>query len=177
MTTFEPFEDGVEVRGSAILSVVNGVPDVYEDQARRLLADGGIDDPQPDGWYSQAAYLDAYREIAERVGEKTVEQIGQSAPENAEWPPGVDTPLAALESIDDAYQMNHRGGDIGSYEVVDSEPESATVRCRNPYPCAFDRGLLEGTVETFSDDYADLREIGDDCREDGADACTYEVTW
>ncbi|MEZ3115804.1 hypothetical protein RYH80_07725 [Halobaculum sp. MBLA0147] len=177
MPTFEPLDDGVEVRGSAILSIVNGVPDAFTGQARELLAENGIEDPQPDEWYSQAAYLDAYRAVADRVGERTLEQIGRSTPENAEWPPGVDTPLAALESVDDAYQMNHRGGEIGSYEVVDGDDGRATVRCRNPYPCVYDQGLLQGTVEVFSDDYASIDETSDRCREDGADACTYEVTW
>ena len=55
-----------------------------------------------------------YRRIADRVGDQTLRQIGRSIPTNAEWPPGVDGPLAGLGSLDEAYQPNHPGGGIGS---------------------------------------------------------------
>mgnify|MGYP006934483092 CR=1 FL=1 len=112
-----------------------------------------------------------------RAGRRRSSTSGRSTPENAEWPPGVDTPLAALQSIDDAYQLNHRGGEIGSYEATDAGRDRARVRCENPYPCVYDRGLVLGTVEAFSDDRATLREESDHCREDGGDVCTYVVEW
>ena len=177
MAVFEPFEEGGEVQGSAVLSIVDGVPTVFEERAREILAVNDIDDPDPDEWYPQSNYLDAYRQIAEQVGDSTLKQIGRSTPENAEWPPGVDTPLAALQSIDDAYQLNHRGGEIGSYEATDAGRDRARVRCENPYPCVYDQGLVLGTVEAFSDDRATLREESDHCREDGGDVCTYVVEW
>jgi hypothetical protein len=177
MTTFEPFETGVEVQGQAVLSVVAGVPSAFESKAYDLLAAEGIEDPRPDAWYSQSSYLNAYRRIVDEIGENTLQRIAQSTPENAEWPSSVDGPVAALESIDDAYQQNHRGGDVGSYDVVDVDGRRATVRCRTPYPCAFDEELVEATVELFSDDYPTTTEIGATCRSDGGEECTYRVEW
>jgi len=177
MDVFEPFEEGVEVRGQAVLSIVAGVPSAFESRADDLLAAEGIDDPDPDEWYPQAAYLSAYRRIAEEIGDKTLQQVAQSTPKNAEWSSSVDGPLAALESIDDAYRRNHRGGEIGSYEVTETGDDWATVACRTPYPCSYDRTLVEATVEVFSDGYADATEVGDGCRADGAERCTYRVEW
>lgn len=177
MVVFEPFEKGVEVKGQAVMSIVEGVPAAFEGRAREMLAEEGIEPLEPDRWYSQQAYLDAYEKIASRVGEQTLKQTGRSIPENAEWPPGVDGPLAGLESLDDAYNLNHRGGEIGAYELRETSDGSATVHCRTPYPCVYDQGILTATVERFTDGYADLTEVGEECREDGAEACTYRVEW
>lgn len=177
MAVFEPFEEGVEVKGQAVLSIIAGVPSAFESKAYDLLAAEGIDDPQPEEWYPQSSYLSAYQRIVEEIGENTLKRVAQSTPENAEWPPSVDGPVAALQSIDDAYQQNHRGGEIGSYDVVDTGDSQATVECRTPYPCAFDEELVEATVEVFSDDYADTTEVGTTCRADGGERCTYRVEW
>jgi hypothetical protein len=177
MTVFEPFEEGVEVNGQAVMAVVDGVPAAFEGRAREMLAEEGIEDLDSETWYPQDAYLDAYRRIADRVGDQTLRQIGRSIPTNAEWPPGVDGPLAGLESLDEAYQLNHRGGEIGSYDVRETGDDAATVRCRTPYPCVYDQGILTATAERFADGYAELTEVGDDCREHGAEACTYRVEW
>lgn len=177
MTAFEPFEQGVEVKGQAVLSIVAGVPSAFEDKAYDLLAAEGIEDLDAGEWYPQSSYLSAYRRIVEEIGESTLKRVAQSTPENAEWPPSVDGPLAALESIDDAYQQNHRGGEIGFYDVVDAGDSQATIECRTPYPCAFDEELVEATVEAFSDDYATTTEVGATCRADGGERCAYRVEW
>jgi hypothetical protein len=177
MGEYEPFDDGVEAKGAAVLSILDGVPDAFTGTAEEILADHGIEDPQPEEWYDQTAYLEAYETIVEEVGESTLRRIGESTPENAEWPPGVETPMEALESIQAAYEMNHRGGDIGVYEVERVDDSTAEVRCRNPYPCAYDRALVEGTAGMFADGYVSLSEVGSTCREDGARECVYEVSW
>jgi predicted hydrocarbon binding protein len=177
MSVFEPVNDGVEVQGSAILAIVNGVPGPFAQRAEQILADNGIDDLREEGWYPQDAYLDAYEEIAQRVGSKTLRQIGRAIPENAAWPPGVETPLAALKSIDDAYHMNHRGGEVGYYEVTRLDDTSARVECKNPYPCEFDQGLIEGTARAFTDTLTTLEKVEGTCRDEGDDVCIYEIEW
>jgi hypothetical protein len=177
MQVFEPFEDGVEVKGQAVLSIVDGVPDAFTETARELLAEQGIEDPQPEEWYSQQAYLDAYETIVDEIGESTLQQIGQQTPENAEWPPDIETPLEGLRSIDDAYHMNHRGGQIGSYEVSELDESTAAVHCQTPYPCKYDKALVEGTAKQFADGYVSLTETGEECRAEGGDECVYEVSW
>jgi predicted hydrocarbon binding protein len=177
MTVFRPFEGGVEVKGQAILSIVNGVPSAFTHRAEEILADNGIEDIDPEEWYPQEAYLDAYREVAENVGETTLRQIGRSTPANADWPPGVDTPLAALQSIDDAYRMNHRGGEIGYYDATELDDGRVKMECKNPYPCVYDQGLIEGTVKEFCDTFSELNETGAMCRDDGEEVCVYEVKW
>jgi hypothetical protein len=177
MAQFKAFESGVEVNGQTVNSFVDGVPDAFEDKALGILATHDIEAPHPDEWYPQRAWLDAFDEIATEVGTATLTQIGESIPESAEWPPDVDSVTGGLDSIDDAYHMNHRGGDIGHYRVERTGDGEVTVRCNNPYPCAFDEGIVRAVASEFADGYPAVTEVGNECRSDGGDECVYEVTW
>jgi hypothetical protein len=49
-----------------------------------------LQNPEPDKWYSQEAWLNAFKEIAETVGTNTLFMIGKSIPEHAKFPPQID---------------------------------------------------------------------------------------
>lgn len=134
------------VNGQTVLSVVNGMG-VFKSSGSRILDKHGLPNPVPTGWYPQQAWLDAFKEIAQSIGAKTLHQIGLSIPRNAKFPPGLDSLEKALSSIDVAYHLNHRGGEIGHYQYTKSGPTQAVIVCRNPYPCEFDRGAHRGHGE------------------------------
>lgn len=176
MAQFEAFDDGVEVNGQTVLSFIEGTP--MERTTRELLAENGIEDPQSDEWYPQEAWLAAFQAMADEVGTTTVKRIGKTIPENAEWPDGIDSVAGGVESINEAYQMNHRGGDIGYYDVERQADNELRVTCMNPYPCSFDQGILKATAEEFADGgFVSVDECGEDCRADGGETCVYEVSW
>jgi hypothetical protein len=177
MVQLEPLGRGVEVNGQTVLSFVDGVPQSFADNAQEILADNGIEEPEPDEWYPQQAWLDAFEEVANSVGTSTLNNIGQSIPEHAEWPPGVDGVVEAIESIDLAYHQNHRGGDIGHYEAKQVDDSTVRVECTNPYPCDFDQGIIKAVGREFSDEFVRVEEIGNTCRNDGDEKCSYEVSW
>ena len=110
MVQFVAFAPNVEVNGQTVLSVVDGL-NPFRMLALRILSGHGIVDPKPGEWYSQQAWLDAFKHISEKVS-ATLYKIGLQIPENADFPPDVDTIEKALASIDVAYHMNHRGGEI-----------------------------------------------------------------
>jgi hypothetical protein len=180
MASFKAFAPGVEVNGETVLSVVVGVPG-GESLARRILAESGIADPQAGKWYPQQAWLDAFKKLADEVGPRTLFTIGKAIPENAQWPPFVNSIETALPSIDMAYHMNHRGGDIGKYGFESAGERSARMVCRNPYPCDFDRGIISSVATRFKPaTVAVVTTRHDDtqpCRAKGADSCTYLVNW
>lgn len=177
MVAYEPIDSEVEVNGQTVLSVINAFPEILTSRGERMLADNGIENPEADEWYPQEDWLDTFADIHESMGESTLERIGQTLPETAEWPPGTDTIVAGVESIDTAYQMNHRGGEIGNYDAERIDDTRIHVTCTNPYPCAFDTGILKGVVEAFGDERTRVREIGSDCRAEGDDNCLHEIEW
>jgi hypothetical protein len=179
MAQFKAFASGVEVKGAAVVAVVKGMG-AYEASARRLLADANIVDLQEERWYPQQAWLSVFRTIAEKLGPATLRLIGTKITETALWPPTVNSVEAALASIDIAYQMNHRGGDIGHYRFDKTGKKSGVVVCQNPYPCDFDLGIIEATVKRFSPDGVHPQVIHDaakPCRKKGDASCTYQVLW
>jgi hypothetical protein len=179
MAQFKAFSDGVEVNGETVLSIVDGMG-AMKFMAMKILKEAGIIDPKPGQWYRQQAWLDAFRKISESVGANTLSQIGQKIPENAQFPPQIDTIEKALAAIDVAYHMNHRGGEIGRYEYSSDGPNKATLVCTNPYPCNFDRGIILAMARRFGPKGSSPRVVHDDaksCRVKGDESCTYHVSW
>lgn len=191
MAEFKAFNVAVEVNGPTILSVVKGMPG-YESTALKILGNKGISDINEDSWFPQQAWLDAFKEIADKIGEKTLRSIGAKIIESAEFPPTVNSVESALASIDIAYHMNHRAmgkvlfdpekgtmfEGIGHYHFEKKAENEFLVTCENPYPCEFDKGLIKGVVEKFMKpgqkaEYLENVKAG--CRKSNSMKCTYLV--
>ncbi|RBI60115.1 hypothetical protein DMJ13_20925 [halophilic archaeon] len=182
MATYDAFDSDVEAKGETIMSVVEGAGElstVFRNKAEETLANNGIEDLQPDKCYPLQDYLNAFEEISVTVGDKTIVNIGKKIPQNADWPPGVNSVADGLASISEAYDMNHRGGEYGSYEIEEVGPNEMEVTCHNPYPCDLDKGIIKGAAEEFSSStaFVDVDEQSSHCRQDGGDSCVYRVTW
>jgi hypothetical protein len=183
MAPYVAFDEDVEVNGQTVLAVVEGAmgkfSDSYQQRAISALAEEGIEDPTPGQWYSQQAWLNAFERIAADLEPHVLDRIGEQIPSVADWPNDIDTVPEGLRSINDAYQRNHRGGEIGSYQFQLTDERTGTVTCHNPYPCPFDRGLIRGVAQEYApiDGFVFIEETGVDCRRDGDDACTYTVHW
>jgi len=179
MAQFQAYSPGVQVNGQTVLSVVKGMG-AFAQTASDILARHGIKSPNPTGWYPQQAWLSAFQEISKSVGPRTLSQIGRSIPNSAKFPPGIDTVEKALASIDAAYHMNHRGGEIGHYKFTKTGERLGTMECRNPYPCDFDQGLIEAMVRRFMP-AGSMPKVTHDaskpCRNKQGDSCTFLISW
>ena len=190
---YKAFEDGIEVNGTTIMSIVDGMG-VFRSPAERILKAVGLGDIVADDlhWYSQQSWLDAFNQIAEKIGEETLRSIGRKVPENAVFPPHIDNAEAALAAIDVAYHMNHRNSKgeilfnptrtppmlegIGHYQYEARGNGEAKLLCENPYPCAFDQGIISAMAKRFAV-VVDIEHLGGECRSRGAAACAYRVKW
>lgn len=194
MAQYTAFNKNVEVNGQTVLSVVDGMG-TFRSQSLRILKENGIDNPQPEKWYSQQAWLDAFKEIHDHVGEKTLYSIGKSIPENAKFPPEIDDIHKALAAIDIAYHMNHRINGtvmfnpatgsltegIGHYTYKKIDDHHVKMICNNPYPSEFDRGIIMAMAEKFKPSSAKRIRVELDpdqpTRIKGDDSCTFDVSW
>jgi hypothetical protein len=140
------------------------------------MAEQGLANIKPDGWYPAQKWLSAFRQIRDSVGTKALLQIGMQIPESAQFPPQVNSAQTALASIDMAYHMNHRGGEIGIYGYAPTGETSADVFCQNPYPCSFDEGIVTAMARRFE---PRARVIHDpaSCRDKGGRSCLFHVRW
>lgn len=176
---------GAEVKGTVPRLVVDGMstlPDEAEARGDEVLADAGVTDPDPDAWYSLREWLAVLDELGATVGDDGLRQLGTNIPAGAEWPTEVNSSDRGFDTVNEAYQMNHRGGDVGYYEFVGTGDRKRTVVCENPYPCPFDKGIIEGVLQTFGEEFnyspmVFIQETGDHCRADGGERCEYRVMW
>ena len=193
MAQYKAFTNGVEVNGQTVLSVVAGM--TSSEFALKMLGNCGIKDPQPYSWYSQQNWLDAFKQIAEKIGPIMLNKIGRLIPEKADWPPFVNSIETALASIDVAYHMNHRLNrkvmfdpktgskieGIGHYNFEKVNEREIKMVCNNPYPCDFDKGIVYATVNKFKPEDVKLISINEEksnkCRENGGDTCIYTIVW
>jgi len=182
MAQFVSFQKGVEVCGEAVLAVVNAL-DAGKATRLKILEKHGIADPHPGGWYSQQLWLDAFKEISEIFGIHTLFAIGEAIPENALFPPELDNLKKSLASIDLAYHLNHRGGEIGHYTLAefDEARRTAVMVCNNPYPSEFDRGIITTMTRKFVPRNSVIYDVqldpSKETRLHGGNSCTYLVTW
>jgi hypothetical protein len=196
---FVPFEDGIEVNGQTVYSVIEGfaafkkVPsDIFLNLGIGQRGDDGLLRMAPDEWVPQALWLRGFAEIGRAVGTGALFAIGLKIPECAIFPPHVTDVRTAIQSIDVAYHLNHRKGGrvmfdpatgtmlegIGhyGYAPVAGEPRILS-KCSNPYPCDFDKGIITAMARRFAPNAWVDHVEPEVCRKKGASSCAYLVTW
>jgi hypothetical protein len=185
MSEFKSFDSNVEVIGEVIAAFQSAFPPELIEIGMMTLRKRGIVDPQPGNYYPLQLFLNAMKDISDQFGSSMLFRIGEQIATNAVLPPGMDSIESALSAIDVAYHMNHRGGEIGHYLYSDLGVHGGLRRaqmvCPNPYPCAFDRGVIEGFAARFKPEgTVDVIVNHDDsqpCRKEGSRTCTYAITW
>ncbi len=179
MAQFIPFDDNAMVNGSTVMATINAFPKFMREVGVEMLQNNGIDHLTDDGWYPQKKWLDTFKEISIKFGENTLFQIGKSIPDSAKFPPNMNTLEEAFNLLSVAYQMNHKDGDIGVFEVhsIDEEKKEIIFYCKNPYPCDFDRGVLTAMARKFKTGVNVGYVEGKPRRKDGADESWYIITY
>jgi hypothetical protein len=192
MAQFVAKDPRIEVSGKSVLSIVGGMG-AFKTTAAKILAENGIDEPEPGRWYKQQDWLNAFKQITENIGERVLFQMGKDIIARANLPGEVTTISEGLTRLDIGYHKNHRidgqvlidsqsGGllkGIGSYQVNVTAERSVEVRVDSPLPCEFDKGAITAIAEKYQPDEALFVTVehGGSCRKNGAEACVYSVTW
>jgi hypothetical protein len=177
MAEYISFDPNVEVSGQSMMCVIAGmVP-----SARPIIAKYGLDKLEEDKWYPLQPILDFYKEIFNsRSATLNLVSTGIKVPENAVFPPEIDTIEKALMSLDEAYHMNHRGGEIGHYRSQIVSSRQIDIIAETPFPCDLDYGIILGLGRRFKPPRTNVAVIHDPkapCRKRGAESCTYHVRW
>jgi hypothetical protein len=184
------FRPGILVFGRSVLAFIHALGR-YTNLAENALARQGIRGVQPNGWYPQQAFLNAFREISFELGENTLFAMGKKVPDLNGIPPGIATVEEALAGIDTAYHASHRDADgplfdpatgalregIGHYAFRREGPRSGVMVCDTPYPSDFDRGIVAGVARLFRADASVVLDLSKPSRKLGASSCSYVITW
>ncbi len=174
MAQFVLFEPESEFIGQSMISLIEAA----QEDIQHVLNAYHIDEIDPDEWYPGDLYMDILKDLA--GPSHNLVSIGMKIPEKATYPPLIDSLEMALLTINDAYQMDQRHGYNGSYVTQQIDDRDFVVIARNPFPCDFDYGILSSLCRRFLPPGTSFTVKHDDtceCRKDGADSCTYHITW
>ena len=178
ITLFKSYDSSVLVNGESILAVTEGMG-AFKRIALKILEDNNIPEPQPGNWYKLQDYLNAFKIISDKLGNATLEVIGKKIPETAVLPPDLDTIEKALTMMDAAYHMNYKNGEIGHYAFEKKGNSDGIMTCNNPYPCAYDKGIILGFMYRLRtrNSIPSVEHVEGSCRMNGAEECKYKVAW
>lgn len=143
-----------------------------------ILDKYGLLNPSTKAWHAHRDVVQMIHEVASGNNDCDLYATGaivQACFGLSDVTGGVDMALAA---VDDYYQSTHRGPDAGGYQLLKWKCGTISVTCNNPYPCDFDRGMLESLVKRFAPPGTVLGVAHDHdarCRDLGDHACTYKV--
>lgn len=163
-----------EYFGQALTSFLKGLRS-SEALIQRILSAHGLAEIDPSRWYDLELARSIYYDVGRTIGPRALYNVGVEILTSAVFPPGIETPGAALASIDAAYRMNARGANLGSI-AAQVEEDSALMVFTTPFPCSLDQGICAGACSHFG--FTPLVEHrGDSCRDRGDEACEYQVSW
>jgi hypothetical protein len=177
MAEFISFDPNVEVAGQSMLSVLAGMTE----SAMPLIRKYHLENLDPQKWYPLQPILDFYKEISQsKNATLNLVSTGMKVPEKAVFPGDIDDIYKAFQALNVAYHAHHRGGDFGDYHYNLVRDRHIAIVAHNPFPCDLDYGIIVGLARRFKPPRGNLHVYHDRrgvCRKQGADQCTYHVTW
>lgn len=182
MKQFQANFPKIEVSGRSILSTFEAMEHGKEFR-EEVLDRHFLTKIKPEGWYPIQTWLNVFNEFYEQLGEHTIYLIGRAIPRTAKFPPQIQTLKDALSSLDIAYHDNHRGGEIGHYNLISFDPDNrrAVMECLTPYPCSLEKGILMELLINFKPRDSFKYDVSLDSnkqnKKDGGESSTYVVTW
>lgn len=166
---------GAEVRGAALVPVLEALGP-FRARGAQILAEHGIARIDVGRWYPLRAYVDSLFAIRDQLGPNTLLQIGKQIPQHVQVPIAAPNLEAALEAMLQSFDLNHRGLEPGlvSYQLISHR--AARIVTATPYPCEFERGVIDGLIRLLLDVTARVEHAEEPCRERGVDTCVHTVT-
>lgn len=186
-----------QVLGANLHSIMQGFG-TFTLIASKMLLDEGMGTPDANmmvqfkrtEWYPLDRFLRAFDRIHAEFGDFTLRQVGLHIPKNSVFPPNVIDVHSAFQTLDAGYHINHGYQNrpmfdvvtgqmtegIGHYRYKSTGPTSLVCEADNPYPCAFDQGLVTATAQLFKPSATVVHDKVS-CRSRGGNSCTYHVSW
>ena len=163
-----------QVKGGNILSMLAAMG-AFRKTGEQILAERGITKVTADGWYPLQAYAEGLAEIERRIGPNTLFRIGKEIPNHIQLPPGLDSFEKVTGSFGPAFSMNHRGAGAGGITFEITGPEEGTITSATPYPCDFDRGVIQGFYQKLLKVMLKHEHDPSTCKKKGDAQCVHRV--
>lgn len=183
MAQFVAKDPNAKVKSSFLSNIIN-VMEIGKEFRKEILINNGVDlgnDTEEGNWINLQKTLNIYKDINDKIGEKTLFMIGSQSMENKSLP--FTDLKEALSGLDNVYQNLHVGTSLGGWKLMsfDEIEQKAVIFSDNPYPSALERGMLMSLLRRLrpstSTRYNVFLDLSKETRMDGGDSCTYILTW
>ena len=162
-----------EYHGAALAAVVNSIPsDIIKE---RILRRVGIQEIDTEAWYDLHTARAIYFGVEQMIGANTIHYVGQNIIHNAQFPENITNSFEALNSIKDAYTNSVRGKNLGEISFKKLDDKNAVMEFSSPFSCQLDQGIMTGCTIRYGD-LITILHVGNSCRSQGDDSCTYHVS-
>ena len=166
---------GPTVSGGNILSMLAAMG-AFRRNGEQILSTHGISNAAADAWYQLDDYVAALNEIETRIGPNTLFRVGQEIPNHIKLPPGLDAFEKVIGSFGPAFSMNHRGAGAGGITYELTGPKTGIITSGTPYPCDFDRGVIQGFFRKLVQGTLNYGHDTSSCKKKGAETCVHNVS-
>lgn len=174
-----------EVSGSAVLAIITGTPPDRVGDVLSILEEQGIESPDEDCTYSHDAFLEALVTVGEEFGPMSFQDIAEALPSHIDGISTITSITDGLEALPTIYETIDANGDSFSFTIESNSDHSRSITCTTPYPCAFDRAIVEAVVTAGAerDDQRSpqVQVTEHNCEDpltvEGMPECTFQVSW
>lgn len=176
-----------EITGRYVNSMVEStgkVSPVFKRKMEELLEEYGIDDPDPEAWYSAESFAEAVERVADEIGDKTVSEAGKQMGRDVPKPPEVESPHDVLGQMHDQHYQSYRNVERGSiggytYERIDDTTVRLGVTEGFPYPTGIALGAPIGITEDITGNSVSTEDVTTEPTdpEKSPEREAYELSW
>jgi hypothetical protein len=195
MRSFDEYK-GIEASGKVVFGLVQAFGQFKALPSQLLLAEGigqkgpdGLVVVDPEGWYPFDAFMRAFERTSQQMSDSVLHQIGVAVGKIAQEPEPMTDMKSFAKIVDQSYHLHHRKNGrvmwdpatrqslegIGHYKYRERPDGALEIEADNPYPCAFDRGLMLSAMRKVHAVGAILHDESHPCRKRGQKACLYVV--
>jgi len=130
-----------EVLGQSILNDIKALGR----RAQPILARYGIQNPDPNAWYSQQEWVATLCEISQEAALDLM-SVGRRIADTIRMPDGVYSIPNVLHVVEETYRRTHRNAEPMRLSVEVIDDHTLRIVDRSPYPDELQYGLLFGLL-------------------------------
>ena len=125
-------------------------------------------------WLSIQHWMNAFREIASRLGPSEIGKVGEKIAGRYSIQ-NKESMVHALELLQEKHDKFHQGK-VGKYEIVGLGTNLVQITSNSPYSCNFDKSMILTIAKMVSKE-ANIKHIPSSCRDLGHKQCKYLIRW
>lgn len=173
------FAPETEIIGRSVLILFNKEFPFINPSVKELMIKYGLYDIKEDQWYPEQPVFDALKEIAEHHGDPALELIGFLTLSEIHSLPVTDLEADFLY-FDTGYQLTHRNGLLGYYELIafNEKEKTAIMESYTPYPPALNKGFLKAIVRKHVSPETNVEIVATSAtNEEGETIDQFHISW